>query len=198
MTQQLETWKGPFGEEYTDRNEFDWKKRQHAFGEMLADLSIQRVLEVGCNRGYNLVAIQEHLGDEARLTGVEPNPHALELAEDVDGIDFLQGNAYDLPFEDGSCDIVFTAGVLIHIPGENLSSALAEIHRVSNRYILAVEYFAEEETEIPYRGNRDLLWKRDFQKEYMSRFPSLSVVRKGYWDEKDGFDRAHWWLFDKK
>ena len=92
---------------------------------------------------------------------------------------------------------MFTAGVLIHISLEDLTAALAEIYRVSGRYILAIEYFAQEETAIHYRGKDDLLWKRNFLKHYQTQFPDLTVIRSGYWGPEDGFDRAHWWLFEK-
>ena len=87
--------------------------------------------------------------------------------------------------------------MLIHIALPDLPSALAEIYRVSNQYILCIEYFAPEESEINYRGNTNLLWKRDFKQQYLAQFPDLTVVREGYWSPEEGFDRANWWLFSK-
>jgi ubiquinone/menaquinone biosynthesis C-methylase UbiE len=109
----------------------------------------------------------------------------------------LRGHAFDLPFEDGYFDLAFTAGVLIQIALADLPRALSEIHRVSGRFILAIEYFAERETAISYRGHEDLLWKRDFLKHYQMQFPALSLLRTGYWDREHGFDRTHWWLLEK-
>jgi hypothetical protein len=93
--------------------------------------------------------------------------------------------------------IVFTGGVLIHISLENLNQVISEIHRVSNKYIMAMEYYAPEETVIPYRGHTALLWKRDFCKHYLDTFTDLSLVSTGYVDAP-GFDRDTWWLFEKK
>jgi hypothetical protein len=87
--------------------------------------------------------------------------------------------------------------VLIHIAPDDLPRALAQIHRVSRRYILCAEYFAETLTEIVYRGQNDLLWKRNFKEDYLNQFADLAVIREGYWDVDAGFDRAHWWLFEK-
>jgi len=194
---QLQAWEGDFGDSYTDRNMLDWRLRVPAFREMLAGLSIQRLLEVGCNRGHNLVALADMLGGED-IVGVEPNEHALALARAATTrAGFLHGNVFDLPFKDGFFDLVFTAGVLIHLPAADLPAALAEIHRVSRRYVLAIEYFAEHETAIPYRGRDDLLWKRDFCRSYQEQFPGLQVVKSGYWTIEQGFDRTHWWLFEK-
>ena len=198
MAHQLRVWEGEFGEAYTDRNVIDWRVRLPAFLQMLNGLPIERVLEVGCNRGHNLVALAEILGEGSNVVGVEPNRYALELARASSvKVGALHAHALDLPFKDRYFDLVFTACVLIHIPLTELPRVLAEIHRLSKRYILAIEYFAEEETAVHYRGHDDLLWKRNFLKHYQSQFPELTLIRSGYWGPKDGFDRTHWWLLKK-
>ncbi len=196
---QAEAWKGEFGNEYTDRNVVDWHALLPAFQSMVGGLPIKRLLEVGCNRGHNLVALAELLGKGAEVVGVEPNEYALELARTSSSrIAILQGHAFDLAFKDEYFDLVFTAGVLIHIPLADLPLAMAEIYRVSRRYILAIEYFAEKETVIHYREHDDLLWKRDFLHIYQAQFPDLTLIRNGYWGREDGFDRTHWWLLEKR
>lgn len=198
QTQQLETWSGEFGTAYTDRNIADLAKRTQAFREIIQDLPITRVLEVGCNRGHNLVAFSEIIGESAEVCGIEPNPYALRTARaSSDRISALKGTAFELPFRDGYFDLVFTAGVLIHISLADLPRAISEIVRTSRRYVLALEYFAEEETTIPYRGSNDLLWKRNFLAHYQTQFPELKLVRSGYYDQEQGFDRTHWWLLEK-
>ena len=195
---QLKRWGGKFGESYTDRNVIDWRVRLPAFQDMLTGLPVRRVLEVGCNRGHNLLALIETLPDGSHLVGVEPNQYASELARASSvKVEALQGHAFDLPFKDGYFDLVFTAGVLIHIPLLDMPLALAEIYRVSGRYILAIEYFADEEAVINYHGHTDMLWKRDFLKHYQTVFPDLRLVRGGYWGPEHGFDKTHWWLLEK-
>jgi len=197
-TDQLETWQGEFGDAYTERNLIDWHVRTPAFSHMLKGLSLRRALEVGCNRGHNLQCASEVLGSAVEVFGVEPNRYALGMARTTAEHTFpIPGNAFDLPFKDGYCDLVFTVGVLIHISSVQLPSALNEIERVSSRYILAVEYFSEEDTAIEYRNHADLLWKRNFLKHYQTQFPNLKLLRSGYWGAEDGFDRTHWWLLEK-
>jgi pseudaminic acid biosynthesis-associated methylase len=165
---------------------------------MLDKLQIRSVLEVGCNRGHNLRVLTELLGEESDVVGVEPNRYALELARAANvksGV--LRGHVFDLPFKDESFDLVFTAGVLIHVPLVDLPKALSEIYRVSGRYVLTIGYFAEDETPIRYQDSEDLLWKRDFRAHFETAFPSLTLVRNGYFGHEDGFDRMHWWLFEK-
>jgi pseudaminic acid biosynthesis-associated methylase len=197
MGPQLDVWQGDFGKAYTDRNVIDWQKRLPAFRQMLDGLALGRVLEVGCNRGHNLVALRHLLGARVDLVGVEPNPYALDLARATGAATVLRASALDMPFEDGAYDLVFTAGVLIHIPPADLASSLQAILRRSRRYVLAIEYAATEDTVIPYRGHSELLWKRDFLKHYQTLCPDLTLVRHGYWDADQGFDRATWWLLEK-
>lgn len=198
VSSQLRAWKGEFGTAYTDRNVADWRSRLHAFETMLEGLALSRVLEVGCNRGHNLVTVAELLGPGVEVLGVEPNAHALEVARQIGPrVTAVHGHVFNLPFEDGVFDLVFTAGVLIHVALADLDGALREIYRVSRRYILGLEYFSAEETAVEYRGRWDLLWKRDFLAHYERQFSALRLLRHGYWGPEEGFDRTHWWLLEK-
>lgn len=197
-TEQLKQWQSEFGDAYTARNAVDWQVRLPAWQTMIGDLQLQHVVEVGPNRGHNLRAIAELGCASGNIVGVEPNPTAIQIARASSPLfSVLQGSAFELPFVDGYADLIFTAGVLIHISPDDLPRALAQIQRVSRRYILCAEYFAETLTEIVYRGQHDLLWKRNFKQDYLDQFPDLAVVREGYWDADAGFDRTHWWLFEK-
>jgi len=193
MTKQLEVWSGDFGKQYTDRNQVDWRSRAPFLRTIVEGLKLVDVLEVGCNRGHNLTALRDILGERANLIGIEPCSHA-RTAAIAAGVDARDADAFALPFPDGSFDLVFTAGVLIHVALEDLPRAMREIHRCSRHYILAVEYFSEDETPISYRGHEGLLWKRDFLRHYQQLFPDLSLVRQGHFEE---WDRTTWWLLQK-
>ena len=139
-TRQLGEWRGEFGKAYTDRNAIDWQERLDGWRTMVGGLDVRRVLEVGCNRGHNLVALSHVFPVDVELVGIEPNPYALGIARSASPrIGALSGDIFDLPFKDGFFDLVFTAGVLIHIALPDLPRALAELHRVSRRYVLAAE-----------------------------------------------------------
>ena len=196
-TVQFREWTGRFGDAYTERNVVDWPTRLHAFEVMLEGIEVESILEVGSNRGHNLTLLSE-LYKKARVVGLEPNLKALEIAQRGSPNSLiLRGDALQVPFRDCQFDLVFTANVLIHVALANLPTVLSEIHRVSRRYILSIEYFAEQETVIHYRGHDDLLWKRNFPEHYRQQFPELRLRGIGYWDREDGFDRSHWWLFEK-
>lgn len=198
MEQQLAAWQGEFGNAYTDRNVVNWRDRLPGLRHMLDGISVANALEVGCNRGHNLLALSEIFGEACDVVGVEPNRYALSIArESSSRVGVLRGTLFDLPFADRTFDLTMTAGVLIHVATEDLSLAMQNIYRVSRRYILAVEYFAEEDTSISYRGHENLLWKRDFGKRYLEQFPDLTLLRDGFRNAEPGSDETNWWLFEK-
>lgn len=198
MPTQLETWKGRFGDDYTVRNAVEWRSRLDGWRSIIGGLHVKRILEVGCNRGHNLVALSEILKTAAEFTGVEPNLLALQIARrSTDRVAFLGGTIYDLPFKNKYFDLVFTCGVLIHIPNGKLKKALHELVRVASRYVLLIEYFSEQDEEISYRGRTGLLWKRNFPRHVVHVCEELTVVRQGYLGRDEGFDRTHWWLMEK-
>lgn len=192
MREQLKVWEGEFGISYTKRNPVDFITRMVAFKRVFAGLDFKNLLEVGCNRGHNLVALEQLY--TSRIVGIEPNSFAVAIARAVK-LDVIKGNAFDLPFENGHFDMAMTIAVLSHIHSADLCVALDEIYRVSGKYILCAEYFAPVEIETPYEGHG--LWSRDYCKIYQNRFPDLKVLGLGSLGYKDGFDKLSYWILGK-
>lgn len=135
-----------------------------------------RILEVGSNVGSQHQILQ-CMGFK-NLYGIELQPYAVEVAKQhTQGINLIQGSAFDLPFQDGWFDLVFTSGVLIHISPEDIGRALDEIYRCAKTYIWGWEYFADEYTEIAYRGHKGLLWKTNFAQLWLDRFDGLQQIK---------------------
>lgn len=191
-TEQLETWEGDWGNKYTKRNPVDWVSRVIGFNKVFTGLTPSSVLEVGCNRGHNLIALSKVL--DARIVGIEPNAFALEIAR-ASKLDVVKGNAYGLPFDAGAFDAVMTVAVLSHIHIKDLGRAIDEIYRVSNKYIVFAEYYAIGEVETPYTGR---LWRRNYAQTYMDHFGKMGIVSKGFLGHKDGFDKLSYWILEKR
>lgn len=197
---QLRTWQGPFGDDYTERNKLNEvaiTRRCRAFAQVLSHISDPaNILEVGANAGINCHALSRV--SAAELHAVEPNETAFAVLREQLGSRAHNTSAFEIPHGDSSIDLVFTSGVLIHIPPDRLRDACAEMFRVSRRYILAMEYFSKEPVEIPYRGQNGLLFKRDFGGYWLDHF-SLKFVANGFfWQRTTGLDDVHWWLFEKR
>ena len=193
-----ELWSGDFGDQYVERNAAADEGRSRFWTELLAKIKPASVLEVGSNVGGNLIWIAEQVGGD-NLAGVDVNEKALSiLRERVPGVDARLASATDLPWGDGSFDLVFTTGVLIHQSPDALEQVMREIVRVSGRYVLCGEYYAEELTEVPYRGQKGALFKRDFGGLYQELVPELRLVDEGFLPRGEGsWDDVTWWLFEK-
>jgi len=189
-TKQEQFWAGEFGHQYTDRNpteleEWDALFRR-LFGLTKAEMNEQfigglprsaRILEVGCNVGLQLRGLQR--AGFSNLYGVELQPYAVEKAKQTcSGINIVQGSGFDLPFRDSYFDVVCTSGVLIHIAPDDLPRFMGEMVRCTRRYIWGYEYFSEQLTSIPYRGNEGFLWKADYAALFQRHFPQLREVKK--------------------
>jgi len=196
QTSQLNLWRSEFGRDYTDRNDREKPERVISWKRVLEGIAPTRVLEVGCNVGWNLEYLRR-IG-VAELYGIEPQLYAVERAR-WRGPQFgvLQGTAFDLPFKDGWFDLSFTSGVLIHISPDTVGAALDEIYRVSKKWIVAIEYDDKTETEINYRGHAGALWKRDHGALWMNRFPNLREIRRIELGAADGYDDCTAHLFEK-
>jgi ubiquinone/menaquinone biosynthesis C-methylase UbiE len=88
----------------------------------------------------------------------------------------LGGSALDIPHSDASFDLAFTSGVLIHLAPRDLAKAMDEIHRISRTWIWGLEYYAPEITEIPYRGQSNIMWKADYAQLFLQRCNDLELV----------------------
>ena len=196
MSQPLEVWVGEFGDSYIERNgDKTIQSRAAMWRRVLRDITPGTILEVGANIGLNIRALQKVTG--ARLLAVEPNNAARRVLKTVTD-DAYDGTADKLWLADGSVNLVATWGVLIHIHPDDLADACAEMYRVSNRYIVCIEYFSDKPEEIEYRGQSGMLWKRDFGSFWMEQHPDLKLLDYGFfWRRATGLDNLTWWLWEK-
>ena len=89
-------------------------------------------------------------------------------------------------------------GVLIHQPHYELRNVMKEIVRCSRRLILCGEYYAAEDVELPYRGERGALFKRDFGGRFLDWFPQLREIDRGFLSKADGpWDDLTYWVLEK-
>jgi len=203
---QLRFWRGEFGNAYTDRNDAvaeHLRARVAMWAPIMATMvgaPPQTVLEVGANVGNNLRALRQLSG--AEFFALEPNAKARQkLIGDgvVPSGNVRDGFAAAIDFPDNSIDLVFTSGVLIHIHPNDLLASCREMHRVSRRYVVSVEYFADTPTELGYRGHDERLFKRDFGGFWLDNFADLRVVNYGFaWKRLTGLDNLTWWVFEKQ
>ena len=96
-----------------------------------------QVLDLGCGSGAFTPFIARVVGEKGKVYALDIQADMLKQLEkklskpenkDIKNIKLIEGNAYELPFEDGSLDLVNMVTVLQEIPDR--SRALQEVKRV--------------------------------------------------------------------
>ncbi len=200
-TPQEEFWAGEFGDAYTDRNTGrGWIASNLAlFARILTSTrGIQSVIELGANRGLNLLALRQLL-PAARLSAVEINAKAVDELRRFDWLHVTHGSLQD--FKPAmATDLVLIKGVLIHLNPDALPAVYDLLYAASAKYVCIVEYYNPSPVSIAYRGHADRLFKRDFAGELMARHRGLKLVDYGFVYHGDGNfpqDDLTWFLLEK-
>ena len=201
-TPQEEFWAGEFGNDYTERNaETRWIASNVAlFAKILARTSgINSVLELGANRGLNLLALKQLL-PEASFAGVEINRAAATELERHGFIEVHHSSVLDFT-PAATSSLVLIKVVLIHLSPDVLDQVYELMVKASTRYICIAEYYNPTPVAISYRGHADRLFKRDFAGELMAKHPSVRLVDYGFayhGDPNFPQDDLTWFLLEKR
>ena len=95
------------------------------------------VLDLGCGSGAFTTYVARAVGPAGMVNALDIQPDMMRQLEnklarpdnkDIRNIKLIQGNAYELPFDNASLDLVYMVTVLQEIPDRN--KALAEVKRV--------------------------------------------------------------------
>jgi len=185
-TEQEEFWTGEFGDKYIERNKNN--RLIASSTKMFSDIftrcsTIDSVIEIGANRGNNLIAIKNLLPN-ADLSGIEINKNAVESLRKIENVTAYHSSILDIKLEK-KAEFVFTRGVLIHINPDELPSVYEKMYSFSSKYICVAEYYNPTPLAIKYRGYENKLFKRDFAGELLEKFTDLKLVDYGFLYHRD-------------
>ncbi len=197
---QEEFWAGEFGDAYISRNESENLLSSNV--ALFADIfsSIDKlptsVMELGANIGMNIRAMQKLLPN-TRFTGVEINKLASKILSET-GCEVIQSSILNA-VTSKKHDLVFTKGVMIHLLPDQLISTYKKMYEWSNRFVLIAEYYSPTPVSMPYRGNSDRLFKRDFAGEFLDLFPDVVLRDYGFAYHRGTYpqDDVNWFLLEK-
>lgn len=198
-TDQENFWAEEFGNDYVSRNSSSKQVAANValWCRILPQLNgANSFLEFGCNVGLNLDALKQ-IEPKFQLGGIEINKKAHAIALE-------KGHQVDLGsiaerFDVATYDVAFTSGVLIHINPDKLSIVYENLIRNTRRYVVIIENYNPTPVEVPYRGNRERLFKRDFAGEIMEQF-DFSLKGYGFVYHRDDFfpqDDINWFILEK-
>lgn len=131
-----------------------------------------RVLDISCGRGYMSRKFAE-LCPSAKIYGCDINiPESLKQ-EETENLHFVEGNATNLPFEDGYFDVVISCHTLEHIV--DAKKAYLELKRVCKKKLIIivpcqreyhytmdfhVQFFPYTHSLLQFTGNYDAICKK--------------------------------------
>jgi len=119
------------------------------------------------------------------LYGVELNKKALEIAKERNPKVVFANSSIEDYEPNEKYDLVYTAGVLIHIHPSALESIIRKIVNLTNRYVFGFEYYSDNLIEIKYRDHSNVCWKQNFPYLFKRLFPTIKIVKKEKFYYKD-------------
>jgi SAM-dependent methyltransferase len=127
-----ERFHGDYDKFFTDYDQFRYRTERHLPSCIEAlNVAGKQVLEIGLGEGAESERL---IREEARWSGVDLTAEAIERVRtrltlrELPYEELRQGSVLDLPYADDSFDMVFSHGVLHHVP--EIKQAQSEIHRV--------------------------------------------------------------------
>jgi len=148
----------------------EWLKKEHA------GFRPRRILDMGCTVGHNVVPLAQHF-PEASVVAVDVSEPVLRYAHararslGVKNISFVQKNAENLDFADGSFDLITTSMFLHELSMKALPRILSEtfrllskdglvIHLEQPRYTEQMPLFEQFMRDWDTLNNNEPFWSR--------------------------------------
>jgi ubiquinone/menaquinone biosynthesis C-methylase UbiE len=155
--------------QYAERNRPGWHEEVDALIGALAALPPARTLDVACGTGF----LTRHLPGE--VVGLDQSKSMLDEARrQAPKARFVQGDALDLPFEDGSFDRVFTGHFYGHLERADRERFLADARRLAPELVV-VDSALRDDVEPVQRqerilndGSRWEVYKRYFEPDALA------------------------------
>ena len=146
-----------------------WREETEALTRTLEALPSARTLDVACGTGF----LTQHLRGE--ITGLDQSASMLELARaKVPEGQFVQGDALELPFADGSFERLLTSFFYGHLEEDDRDAFLREARRVADELVVVDSALhdgvepVEWQERILNDGSRWQVYKRYFEPDSLA------------------------------
>ena len=146
-----------------------WWEETEALTRTLQALPPARTLDVACGTGF----LTQHLRGE--ITGLDQSTSMLELARaKVPEGRFVQGDALELPFADGSFERLLTSFFYGHLEEDARDAFLREARRVAGELVVVDSALHDEVEPVEWQervlndGSRWQVYKRYFESDSLA------------------------------
>jgi len=150
-----------WGGKTTNAVEAYWNNENHVrranwLGNHIRVYDIESLFEVGIMGGRNLDVIKNKMSLES-FGGIDVSQDSVDWArENMPDGDFARESVYDMDITK-KYDMVFTMGVLIHIPPDGILRALKKCLDKANKYVMHIEAYSDD---FILKGSEELNPKR--------------------------------------
>jgi ubiquinone/menaquinone biosynthesis C-methylase UbiE len=149
---------------FVDRERPGWDEEREQLAEAIAAMPAAQTLDAACGTGF----LTQHLRGD--VIGLDQSEEMLEIARDrVPSATFVEGDAFDLPFEDGAFERLFTSYFYCHLEEPERVRFLSEARRVAGELVVAATQRKGDrpprryEERILNDGSRWQVFKRYFE-----------------------------------
>jgi ubiquinone/menaquinone biosynthesis C-methylase UbiE len=161
----------------------NWDDEVRELEVVVSSLEPARTLDVACGTGF----LTRHLRGD--VVGLDQSAAMLEVARArVPQAGFVQGDAFELPFDDAAFDRVFTGHFYGHLEPEDRERFLAEARRVAGRLVVADAALRPDRRDEEWQervlndGSRWQVYKRYFTPDgLLGELGGGRVVHAGRW-----------------
>ena len=168
---------------FAHRHGTDWFEEVTRLLGATASLPAARTLDVACGTGF----LTRHLHGD--VVGLDQSASMLaEARRKAPDARFVQGDALDLPFEDGSFDRLFTSFFYGHLEAGDREQFLAESRRVARELVFVEasrersEVDSEHQQRLLNDGSSWSVYKRYFRPEALAdELDGGEIVHAGRW-----------------
>ena len=168
---------------FAERERPGWDEEVDVLAELIGSLSPGRTLDVACGTGF----LTRHLLGE--VVGLDQSERMLSVArEQAPGAQFVQGDALDLPFEDGEFDRLFTSYFYCHLEKDERARFLKEARRVARELVIVASVPGADDPHERYEervlndGSRWTVYKRVFTGDRLvDELGGGEVLHEGRW-----------------
>jgi ubiquinone/menaquinone biosynthesis C-methylase UbiE len=154
---------------FAGRQRPGWREESEALTRTLQALPPERTLDVACGTGF----LTQHLRGE--ITGLDQSASMLELARaKVPEGRFVQGDALELPFADGSFERLLTSFFYGHLEEDARDAFLREARRVAGELVVVDSALHDEVEPVEWQervlndGSRWQVYKRYFEPDSLA------------------------------
>jgi len=167
---------------YADKHRPGWDEERAQLERWIEDLQPRHTLDVASGTGFMTRRLR---GD---VTGLDQSDAMLDVArEQVSGATFVQGDALELPFDDGAFERIFSSYFYCHLEEDDRVRFLDEARRVAPELVIVGSRLQPDEQaerwdeRVLKDGTRWRVFKRIFDPEALARELDGRVLQQSHY-----------------